>query len=80
LDPAGAPVAWRHKDATAADVPVRPLRDTDSLLSALNESIAAPSGLVARVDAEGILTGVTSRDEIHDHAGHVHTEASTVDV
>ena len=79
LDAAGAPLAWRHKDAQAADVPVRPLRDTDSLLSALNESIAAPSGLVARVDAEGILTGVTSRDDIHEHAGRVHTSASAMD-
>ncbi|MEU4998403.1 ABC transporter ATP-binding protein [Streptomyces sp. NPDC021622] len=74
LDAAGAPVAWRHKDAQAADVPVRPLRDTDSLLSALNESIAAPSGLVARVDAAGVLTGVTSRDDIHEHAGVAHEQ------
>ncbi|MGW6269306.1 ABC transporter ATP-binding protein [Streptomyces sp. NPDC055060] len=79
LDAAGAPVSWRHKDAASADVPVRPLRDTDSLLSALNESIAAPGGLVARVDAAGVLTGVTSRDDIHDHAGQVHTDASAVD-
>ncbi|MCX4666743.1 ABC transporter ATP-binding protein [Streptomyces sp. NBC_01381] len=77
LDAAGAPVAWRHKDAQAADVPVRPLRDTDSLLSALNESIAAPSGLVARVDAAGALTGVTSRDDIHDHAGTAHEQGRT---
>ncbi|MGW6026355.1 ABC transporter ATP-binding protein [Streptomyces sp. NPDC055099] len=74
LDGAGAPVSWRHKDGDAADVPVRPLRDTDSLLSALNESIAAPSGLVARVDAEGTLTGVTSRDDIHEHAGTAHAQ------
>ncbi|MFJ4843330.1 ABC transporter ATP-binding protein [Streptomyces sp. NPDC088746] len=77
LDPARKPLAWRDSE-TRAETPVRPLRDTDSLLSALNESIAAPSGLVARVDAEGVLTGVTSREDIHDHAGHVHSEASTV--
>lgn len=77
LDPARKPLVWRDGESDA-EIPVRPLRDTDSLLSALNESIAAPSGLVARVDADGVLTGVTSREDIHDRAGHVHSEASTV--
>lgn len=77
LDPARKPLAWRDSE-TDAETPVRPLRDTDSLLSALNESISAPSGLVARVDTDGLLTGVTSREDIHDHAGRVHSEASTV--
>ncbi|MDX3058918.1 ABC transporter ATP-binding protein [Streptomyces sp. NE06-03E] len=71
LDAARNPLAWRDTE-TDAETPVRALRDTDSLLSALNESIAAPSGLVARVDADGVLTGVTSREDIHDRAGHVH--------
>ncbi|MFJ8922164.1 ABC transporter ATP-binding protein [Streptomyces sp. NPDC102415] len=71
LDAARTPLAWRDTE-TDAEAPVRALRDTDSLLSALNESIAAPSGLVARVDADGLLTGVTSREDIHDRAGHVH--------
>ncbi|SCK44043.1 osmoprotectant transport system ATP-binding protein [Streptomyces sp. LamerLS-316] len=71
LDAARTPLAWRDTE-TDAEAPVRALRDTDSLLSALNESIAAPSGLVARVDADGVLTGVTSREDIHDRAGHVH--------
>ncbi|MFG2539644.1 ABC transporter ATP-binding protein [Streptomyces sp. NPDC048511] len=71
LDAARKPLAWRDTE-TDAETPVRALRDTDSLLSALNESIAAPSGLVARVDADGHLTGVTSREDIHDRAGHVH--------
>ncbi|MFI6700206.1 ABC transporter ATP-binding protein [Streptomyces sp. NPDC050509] len=57
--------------------PVRPLRDTDSLLAALNESIASPTGLIARVDADGVLTGVTSREAIHEHAGRSHREAAT---
>ncbi|MFF4946045.1 MULTISPECIES: ABC transporter ATP-binding protein [Streptomyces] len=79
LDAARAPLAWRDSDSKdAAEIPVRPLRDSDSLLSALNESIAAPSGLVARVDADGVLTGVTSREDIHAHAGRVHSAASTV--
>ncbi|MEU0356807.1 ABC transporter ATP-binding protein [Streptomyces cyaneofuscatus] len=77
LDPARKPLVWRDGES-GTEIPVRPLRDTDSLLSALNESIAAPSGLVARVDADGVLTGVTSREDIHDRAGHVHSEASTV--
>ncbi|MEU1146630.1 ATP-binding cassette domain-containing protein [Streptomyces sp. NPDC005863] len=72
MDAAGVPVAWRHKDGDAADVPVRALRDADSLLSALNESISAPTGLVARVDAAGVLTGVSSREDIHDGAGAAH--------
>ncbi|MFC8697612.1 ABC transporter ATP-binding protein [Streptomyces parvus] len=79
LDAGRAPLAWRDSESKgAAEIPVRPLRDSDSLLSALNESIAAPSGLVARVDADGVLTGVTSREDIHAHAGRVHSAASTV--
>ncbi|MFD3816761.1 ABC transporter ATP-binding protein [Streptomyces rubiginosohelvolus] len=79
LDAGRRPLAWRDSESKdAAEIPVRPLRDSDSLLSALNESIAAPSGLVARVDADGVLTGVTSREDIHTHAGRVHSAASTV--
>ncbi|MCX4726163.1 ABC transporter ATP-binding protein [Streptomyces sp. NPDC090052] len=77
------PLGWLDTDAapaagTAGDaplLPVRALRDTDSLLSALNESVSSPAGLVARVDADGALTGVTSRDAIHDRAGEAHTSA-----
>ncbi|NDZ78596.1 ABC transporter ATP-binding protein [Streptomyces sp. SID10853] len=77
------PLGWLDADAapaagTAGDaplLPVRALRDTDSLLSALNESVSSPAGLVARVDADGALTGVTSRDAIHDRAGEAHTSA-----
>ncbi|MFC9536317.1 ABC transporter ATP-binding protein [Streptomyces sp. NPDC056975] len=76
LDAVRKPLLWRD-EGTSAEVPVRPLRDSDSLLSALNESIAAPGGLVARVDADGVLTGVTSRDEIHDRAGLAHIAAGT---
>lgn len=75
LDTARKPLAWRDTE-TDTESPVRPLRDTDSLLSALNESVSVPSGLVARIDADGVLTGVTSREDIHEHAGHVHSEAS----
>ncbi|WP_237330205.1 ABC transporter ATP-binding protein [Streptomyces sp. BA2] len=78
LDSAGAPLTWRHKDGEAADVPVRPLHDTDSLLSALNESLSAPNGLVARVDETGALTGVTSREDIHAHAGAAHESGRAV--
>ncbi|MEU6391249.1 ABC transporter ATP-binding protein [Streptomyces sp. NPDC046939] len=74
LDPARKPLHWRARDS-GAEVPVRPLRDADSLLSALNESVAAPSGLVARVDADGVLTGVSSRDDIHARAGAAHADA-----
>ncbi|MFD0425711.1 ABC transporter ATP-binding protein [Streptomyces parvus] len=79
LDAGRAPLAWRDSQSKdTAEIPVRPLRDSDSLLSALNESIAAPSGLIARVDADGVLTGVTSREDIHARAGQVHSAASTV--
>ena len=64
-----------HRAEAVAELPVRPLKDTDSLLSALNESVASPNGLIARVDADGVLTGVSSRDDIHEHAGQAHTEA-----
>ncbi|MFC7303973.1 ABC transporter ATP-binding protein [Streptomyces monticola] len=72
LDPDRRPTAWRDGEQTT---PVRPLRDTDSLLAALDESLASPTGLVARVDADGVLTGVTSREEIQNHAGRAHTRA-----
>ncbi|MFE4968119.1 ABC transporter ATP-binding protein [Streptomyces sp. NPDC056660] len=75
LDPAGKPLHWRSADA---ELPLRPLRDGDSLLAALDESIASPTGLIARVDADGVLTGVSSRDDIHAHAGQAHTEARVV--
>ncbi|MFD0418243.1 ABC transporter ATP-binding protein [Streptomyces sp. NPDC127108] len=75
LDSAGRPLAW-HDTETDTRTPIRPLRDGDSLLAALNESIASPNGLVARVDAHGVLTGVTSRDDIHTHAGAAHAQAS----
>lgn len=74
LDEARRPLHWASA-SDGAEVPVPPLRDADSLLSALNESVAAPTGLVARVDADGVLTGVTSRDDVHTHAGRAHTEA-----
>ncbi|MFD3589647.1 ABC transporter ATP-binding protein [Streptomyces sp. NPDC058683] len=75
LDPAGKPLHWRSQDA---ELPLRPLRDGDSLLAALDESIASPTGLIARVDADGVLTGVSSRDDIHARAGQAHTEARVV--
>ncbi|WP_328871866.1 ATP-binding cassette domain-containing protein [Streptomyces sp. NBC_00287] len=72
LDEARKPLHWARQDA---ELPVRPLKDSDSLLSALNESLSSPTGLIARVDADGVLTGVSSRDDIHEHAGRAHTEA-----
>ncbi|MFF5479255.1 ABC transporter ATP-binding protein [Streptomyces sp. NPDC012935] len=72
-DEAGKPLHWRSTDG--AEIPVRPLKDSDSLLAALDESIASPTGLIARVDAGGVLTGVSSREDIHEHAGQAHTEA-----
>ncbi|WP_369169875.1 ABC transporter ATP-binding protein [Streptomyces sp. R28] len=75
LDAANRPLHWASTDTKDAELPVRPLKDTDSLLSALDESIASPTGLIARVDADGVLTGVSSRDDIHKHAGQAHTEA-----
>ncbi|MDX3851416.1 ABC transporter ATP-binding protein [Streptomyces sp. AK02-01A] len=74
LDPDTARGADRSGDAPLG--PVRPLRDTDSLLAALNESIASPAGLIARIDTDGVLTGVTSRETVHEHAGRRHQEAA----
>ncbi|MGW2330804.1 ABC transporter ATP-binding protein [Streptomyces sp. NPDC001700] len=75
----GEPLGWRDSEGPDGDnaplLPVRPLRDTDSLLAALDESLASPAGLVARVDADGVLTGVTGREHIHEHAGRRHAEA-----
>ncbi|MFJ9410679.1 ABC transporter ATP-binding protein [Streptomyces sp. NPDC101393] len=81
--PRGEPQGWLDTDALpsggtageAALEAVRPLRDGDSLLSALNEAVSSPAGAVARVDADGVLTGVTSRDAVHDRAGRSHAEA-----
>ncbi|MFM9498034.1 MULTISPECIES: ABC transporter ATP-binding protein [Streptomyces] len=72
LDEARKPLHWASKDA---EIPVRPLKDVDSLLAALDESVASPTGLIARVGTDGVLTGVSSRDDIHTHAGRAHTEA-----
>ncbi|MGW1210799.1 ABC transporter ATP-binding protein [Streptomyces sp. NPDC002499] len=77
LDEARKPLHWAPKDTDGAEIPVRPLRDGDSLLAALDESIASPTGLIARVDAAGVLTGVSARDDIHEHAGRAHTAART---
>ncbi|WP_405992853.1 ABC transporter ATP-binding protein [Streptomyces sp. NBC_00986] len=74
LDEARKPLHWAAQDA---EIPVRPLKDGDSLLAALNESVASPNGLIARVDADGVLTGVSSRDDIHTHAGQAHADART---
>jgi osmoprotectant transport system ATP-binding protein len=74
VDEARKPLHWATK---GAEIPVRPLKDGDSLLAALNESVASPTGLIARVDAAGVLTGVSSRDDIHTHAGQAHAEART---
>jgi osmoprotectant transport system ATP-binding protein len=78
------PLGWLDPDSAtgvrlsgeAALLPVRPLRDTDSLLAALNESIASPTGLVARVSSDGALTGLTSREAVHARAGSWHREAA----
>ncbi|ADI07662.1 ABC transporter ATP-binding protein [Streptomyces bingchenggensis BCW-1] len=76
----GEPLGWRDTEGPQGDraplLPVRALRDGDSLLSALDESIASPAGLVARVDAGGVLTGVTDRELIHEHAGRRHAAAA----
>ncbi|MFD9099395.1 ABC transporter ATP-binding protein [Streptomyces collinus] len=72
LDESRRPLHWASREAT---IPLRPLTNSDSLLSALNESVASPTGLIARVDLHGVLTGVSSRDDIHEHAGRAHTEA-----
>ncbi|MET7936606.1 ATP-binding cassette domain-containing protein [Streptomyces sp. NPDC005322] len=75
----GEPLGWRDGEGPDGDdaplLPVRPLRDGDSLLAALDESLASPAGLVARVDADGVLTGVTGRERIHEHAGRRHAKA-----
>ncbi|RFU87855.1 ABC transporter ATP-binding protein [Streptomyces triticagri] len=84
-DAADRPLGWfdaatAPKGTAAGDtplLPVRPLRDGDTLLSALNESVASPAGLVARVDDAGALTGVSARDAIHDGAGLAHAGALT---
>ncbi|MFB7270530.1 ABC transporter ATP-binding protein [Streptomyces sp. NPDC056244] len=75
---ANEPLGWLGPEPGGPEVPVpvRPLRDTDSLLAALNESIASPTGLIVRVDAEGVLTGVTARETIHEYAGRSHREAA----
>ncbi|MFJ9179511.1 ABC transporter ATP-binding protein [Streptomyces sp. NPDC102360] len=76
LDEGRKPVAWRERDG-GGEAPVRALRDGDSLLSALNESVASPSGLVVRVDADGVFTGVSSRDDVHERSGRAHSDAQS---
>ncbi len=81
--PRGEPLGWLDTDALpgagtageAALEPVRPLRDEDSLLSALNEAVSSPAAAVARVTSDGVLAGLTSREAVHDRAGRSHAEA-----
>ncbi|MFE2431001.1 ABC transporter ATP-binding protein [Streptomyces sp. NPDC059373] len=78
--PDGTPAGWRDTEGPEGDeaplLPVRALRDTDSLLAALNESVASPAGAVARVDAAGALLGITTRERIHEHGSRSHAEAA----
>ncbi|WP_214318066.1 ABC transporter ATP-binding protein [Nonomuraea sediminis] len=75
LSPDGKPAGWLDVDALdGADsiaqaplVPVRGLTDTDSLLSALNETVSSPTGMAVRVDAAGMLVGVSRDDVVHAH-------------
>ncbi|MFJ2111766.1 MULTISPECIES: ABC transporter ATP-binding protein [unclassified Streptomyces] len=73
------PLGWRAPDAAPGTplLPVRPLRDSDTLLAALNESIASPWGQIARVDADGAVTGVVPREVIHEWASRSHQDAAT---
>jgi osmoprotectant transport system ATP-binding protein len=79
----GEPLGWLDTDSLPAEgttddaslLPIRALRDTDSLLTALDESVASPAGAVARVDADGLFTGTTTHELIHEHAGLRHAEA-----
>ncbi|WP_407552513.1 ABC transporter ATP-binding protein [Streptomyces sp. Pv4-95] len=81
--PGGEPLGWLDTDALpgsgtageAALEPVRPLRDEDSLLSALNEAVSSPAAAVARVTSDGAFAGLTSREAVHDRAGRSHAEA-----
>lgn len=75
LSPDGKPAGWldvyaldgADSIAHAPLVPVRGLTDTDSLLSALNETVSSPTGMAVRVDAAGMLVGVSRDDVVHAH-------------
>ncbi|MFC5663881.1 ABC transporter ATP-binding protein [Kitasatospora misakiensis] len=84
----GEPLGWADPGALdaladhepvggAALTPARGVTDADSLLTALNEAVASPAGLVARVDGAGVLKGVSSRSDINDRAGAWHAAVST---
>ena len=81
----GSPAGWLDTEAlpaggTAGDaglLPLRPLRDDDSLLAALDESVTSPARAVARVDGDGVLTGVTGRAALHERAALHHAAAAT---
>ncbi|WP_197352302.1 ABC transporter ATP-binding protein [Streptomyces bathyalis] len=83
--PDGTPVGWLdagHLPAggTAADaelLPLRPLRDEDSLLAALDESVTSPARAVARVDGDGVLRGITARAALHERAAAHHAATAT---
>nr|WP_314174567.1 ABC transporter ATP-binding protein [Streptomyces sp. DSM 40971] len=83
--PDGSPAGWLDTGAlpasgTAADaelLPLRPLRDEDSLLAALDESVTSPARAVARVDGDGVLTGITRQAALHEGAAVRHAAAAT---
>ncbi|WP_079123056.1 ABC transporter ATP-binding protein [Streptomyces abyssalis] len=87
VTPDGAPVGWLDAGAlpaggTAGDaglLPLRPLRDEDSLLAALDESVSSPARAVARVDGDGVLSGVTGQAALHERAAVHHTAAATAE-
>lgn len=76
VSPDGGPAGWLDTGALEglpgtsavaglALAPARGLRDSDSLLSALNETVSSPAGVAVRVDAAGVVTGVTGQDVLH---------------
>ena len=77
----GKPLGWRDTDGAPAGRPTSSpyarCGTRTRCSSALNESVASPAGLVARVDADGVLTGVTSRDDIHEDAAHAGRPGAT---
>jgi osmoprotectant transport system ATP-binding protein len=84
VDADGRPVGWLDTGALPARgtareaglLPLRALGDGDSLLAALDESVASPARAVARVDADGVLTGLTGRAVLHERAARHHADAA----
>lgn len=81
----GKPLGWLHTDrlpttgtlAEADPIPVTGLTAEDTLLAALDATVSSPAGLAVRVDADGLVAGVSSQQRINERAARFRAQVVT---